>query len=132
MVETQQGNIALVKSGFAAFAAGDMSTLAGFFAPDAVWRSAAIGALSGIYTGPEEIIAYFRHLHALSGGSVSNEILALAAGGDHVFVLERTTARRQSNAFDDRMVLVMRIVEGKVREVEAFQSAVNWNDEFWS
>ena len=51
-------NVELVRAGYAAFSAGDMATLNGLFAEDAVWHVPGSGVLSGPKQGRDAILAF--------------------------------------------------------------------------
>jgi len=59
-------NVELVRAGYAAFSAGDMATLHGLFAEDAVWHSPGSGLMSGSKQGRDAILAF----HAEREGKV--------------------------------------------------------------
>jgi ketosteroid isomerase-like protein len=52
-----QENVELVRRGYVAFSTGDMATLNGLFAGDAVWHMAGSGVMSGPKQGRDEILA---------------------------------------------------------------------------
>jgi hypothetical protein len=51
-------NAQTVMSAFQAFAEGDMATMEGLFADDAIWHVAGRNKWSGDYTGPQAIVQY--------------------------------------------------------------------------
>lgn len=48
---SEHPNVALLRSGYAAFATGDMATLDALFADDVVWHVAGRNRLAGAYKG---------------------------------------------------------------------------------
>jgi uncharacterized protein len=128
----EQDNIALIRRGYEAFGAGDMATLTTLFAPDARWRMAAVGILTGDYTGREAIFGYFAQLQREAGGTFRVQPEAMAASGDRVFVQETITAQRNGRTLEDNDVLVFTIANGQVREVRQFAGNHPAAAQFWA
>ena len=53
------------------------------------------GVLRGNYRGAQAILEFFGQLAHETQGSLRVEPLTMAASGDHVLVLERTTGKRR-------------------------------------
>src|ERR1017187_9647570 len=77
-------NANLVRRGYAAFSTGDMATLSGLFADDAVWHVPGSGSLSGAKRGRDAILAFFGELFTRSGGTIK-VTLHDVIGGDVPF-----------------------------------------------
>jgi ketosteroid isomerase-like protein len=134
MTTTQVGqdNIAIIKRGFEAFAAGNMATLAEVFDAKATWHGTSAGILKGVYQGRDAIFAMFGQLHQETAGTFSSEPVAIAAAGDKVFVQTVVTGERNGRKLDDGEVLVFALADGRVREVHLYTENYPSAASFWT
>jgi uncharacterized protein len=130
--EIESKNIAVVRRGYAAFAKGDLETLKTLFSANADWHLAQTGVLRGNYRGAQAILEFFGQLAHETQGSVRVEPLTMAASGDLVFVLERTTGERNGKILDTKDVLVFKLDNGVVTEVSDFQLNHAVDAQFWA
>src|SRR5690242_6759486 len=63
-------DVALVRRGYAAFAAGDMTTLSELLAEDARQYQPGSGAISGEYRGRDGILAFYARLASETNGTL--------------------------------------------------------------
>jgi uncharacterized protein len=91
-------NVELVRAGYAAFSTGDMATLNGLFAEDAVWHVPGSGMMSGPKQGRDAILAFFGETMARSNGTFTVSLLDLAGSDERVYALHHTHAERQGRA----------------------------------
>jgi ketosteroid isomerase-like protein len=126
------GNIELVRSGFAAFSTGDMATLNGLFAEDAVWNMAGSGVISGPKQGRDAILAFFGELMERSNGTFTVNLLDLAASDQGVYALQHAHAEREGKVIDRDAVNVFHIRDGVVTEVTEFFQDTGETDAFWA
>jgi uncharacterized protein len=127
-----QEDAALVRRGYEAFNSGDIETLKGLFAPDAVWRVGGSGGLSGVKQGPDEILAYFGELFSRSGGTAKAELQDVIAGESHTVALQTAQAQRSGQSMEQHGVIVFTLRDGKVTEVNEFQEDTAKAADFWS
>ena len=132
MIDTdvRSENDRLVRSGYAAFAAGDLAAVAELFHPNAAWHAGRLGVLSGSHEGWDAIARFFGATMELSQGSFTvtpEETLTNDAG---VAVVVRSRAERDGKRLDEQQVHVFRLHEGRVAEVRQFAGAEA--DAFWS
>ena len=81
--ESTHPAMAIVDKMYACFAAGDMATLkTDVFAPDITWNLPGHHPLSGVKTGPDEVIAFFAAL--MQTGVVVKDISFGTMGDDQV------------------------------------------------
>jgi uncharacterized protein len=125
-------NIAVIRRGYEAFAKGDIETLKTLFSTNANWHLAETGVLRGNYRGAQAILEYFGQLAHETQGSLRAEPLTIAASGDHVFVLERTTGKRKGRTLDSKDVLVFKLDKGVVTEVTDFPFDHPAVAQFWA
>jgi hypothetical protein len=127
-----QEDAALVRRGYEAFNSGDIETLKGLFAPDAVYRVGGTGGLAGVRQGPEEVMAYFGELFSRSGGTAKVELQDVIAGERHTVALQTSQAQRNGKSMEQHGVLVFTLRDGKVTEVNEFQEDTAKASDFWS
>jgi hypothetical protein len=126
-----QEDAAVVRKGYEAFNAGDVETLKGLFAPDAVYHVGGSGGLAGDKNGLEEIIAYFGELFSRSAGTAKVELRDVIAGEQHTVSLQTAEAQRNGNTMKQNGVLVFTLKDGKVTEASEFQEDTAKASEFW-
>jgi uncharacterized protein len=125
-------NIAIIRRGYEAFARGDIETLKTLFSTNANWHQVESGVLAGNYRGAQAILQFFGQLTHETLGSLHVDPQAMAASGDHVFVLERVTGTRKGKTMDTKEVLVFKLDKGVVTDVTNFQSNHPAVAQFWS
>lgn len=77
-------NVGLVKSGYAAFAAGDMDGVVGLMSPDLVWYEAETLPYGGVYHGPDAVMENIFTALGRDWSDYAAEPLRFIDGGDHV------------------------------------------------
>jgi ketosteroid isomerase-like protein len=124
-------NEELLRKGFEAFGAGDMTTLDALFADDAVWHASGSGVVSGDFVGKAAVFGSFALIPQETDG-FSQVIHAILADDDHAVALVNATATRRGTTATLAQVFVFHIESGKVKEVwlTPFDQAAA--DEFWS
>ncbi|WP_307090638.1 nuclear transport factor 2 family protein [Arthrobacter sp. B2I5] len=127
-----QEDVALVRSGYEAFNAGDMDTLRELFTEDAVWHVGGSGGLSGDKQGRDAILTYFGELGSRSNGSIKVNLEDVAAGDRYVFGVQSNHAERDGKPLDQRSVLVFTLAGEKVTEVFELQEDTEKASAFWS
>jgi ketosteroid isomerase-like protein len=80
-------NAVALRKGYAAFAAGDMETVAALFADDIAWHQAGNSPLAGDVAGKDAVFGIFGQLVELTGGTFGQEIHDLLANDDHAVVM---------------------------------------------
>ena len=128
---SEHPNVDLLRRGFAAFAAGDMATLDGMFADDAVWHVPGRNKFSGDYVGKAAIFQYFGEF-IQDMDSFEQEIHALFADDEHGVALVKATATRGDDRLEASNVLVFHAADGLVTEVWVSSSDPYAGDEFWA
>lgn len=123
---------AVVRRGYEAFNAGDVETLKGLFAPDAVYHVGGSGGLAGDKKGLEEIVAYFGELFSRSAGTAKVELRDVIAGEQHTVSLQTAEAQRNGKSMKQEGVLVFTLRDGKVTEASEFQEDTARASDFWS
>ncbi|HET8582467.1 MAG TPA: nuclear transport factor 2 family protein [Jatrophihabitans sp.] len=126
-----QDNADALRTGYEAFANGDLDTVAKLFDPNIRWHIAGRSQLAGTYTGHEEVFGFFGKLMELSGGTFGIEIHDMLASDDHVVVLARETAQRGDARLDSNEVHVWHVTDGVATEFWGCPEDGYAIDEFW-
>lgn len=109
----QEQNIALVKNGYEAFAAGDIDAVMNLFDDDAEWIQPGDSAVSGTYHGKAELGQFISQLAEKSTTAVPHRFLA---DGDTVVMLGETTAGNETS----EVAQVFTIRNDKTVRVQAY------------
>jgi len=108
-------NAALVRSGYEAFAAGDMGKVGELFSPEIVWHAPGSNPLSGDRVGAEAVFENFGKLMELTAGTFGQEIHDVVANDDHVVVLV-TQWWERPHPYRGSSVHVWHVKDGKAVE----------------
>jgi hypothetical protein len=125
-------NAALLRKGYAAFAAGDMATITDLFAEDCVWHVPGRNQLSGDHRGRDAVFAAFAKSAALTGGTFKIEVHDVVANDEHAVALTQATGSREGKRYDSRDVDIYHVKDGRVTEFWSFSEDQRIADEFWS
>ncbi len=128
----QENNVAQIRKGYEAFAAGDMASLTESFHPDAVWNISPAGVITGNYRGRDAIFAFFAQTLQETNGTFRVVPGAFAATGDQVFVQQRTSGERNGRSLQSGAVVVFTVDGGRVREVREYIADHPAAEAFWS
>ncbi|MBT2443882.1 nuclear transport factor 2 family protein [Streptomyces sp. ISL-36] len=129
---TDHPNIAVFQRAMAAFAVGDMETLAEVFHPDVVWHNAGHGPLAGDFRGREATFALFQREFQMSGGTYRPRLHDVLANDEHTVALLHATASREGKELDMDYAIVFHIRDGRIIEAWGLWSDQRAYDEFWS
>jgi ketosteroid isomerase-like protein len=115
-------DLAVVRGGFAAVAAGDMTTFAAMFHPDATWNHRNPDRLGGIKAGVDAIVDFLGESMELTTGTLRPLPVAfMTDDSGHVAVLTEISAvRPDGRAFADTQILLFTVESGRVRSVDQF------------
>jgi uncharacterized protein len=117
---TAQENAELIRAGYEAFGAGDLDTVSKQFAPDIRWHVGGRSAISGTYTGHNEVFGFFGKLFELTGGTFRIDIHDVLASDDHVVVLVRESASRGDRHLEMNEAHIWHVSGGLVNEFWGF------------
>jgi len=104
----------------------------GCLTEDVVWRYPGRNPLSGEYRGKEDVAGFFRGLRELTGGNFSSETERIMVDEDSAFVHELPRGTMKGKPLEWRTVLMFRLRDGKIAEVEVFQNVQHELDEWWN
>jgi hypothetical protein len=129
---TDHPNLEIARTGYEAFARGDLEAVSKIFADDIVWHSGGDNILSGDYEGKEAVFGFFGALMQETGGSYSNDIHDMLANDDHGVALVNASATRGDKSFEGNIVHVFHMRDGKMTEFWSFPEDQDLFDEFWN
>ena len=125
-------NVELVRRGYTAFNAGDMTTLSSLFAEDAVWYAAGNGVLSGTKQGRDAIMGYFGELGTRSQGSFQANLEDVVGGEKYTVGIQQTQAQSNGKTMDLATVITFVVRDGKIVEGREFFEDTAKADDFWA
>jgi ketosteroid isomerase-like protein len=125
-------NEEIVRSGFDAFAKGDVDTLRQLFDQDAVWHVPGRSPLSGDHRGLDAILGFLARTMELTGGTFRAEVHDVVANDEHAVALYVTRGEREGRTLESRDVLVSHVRNGKLAEAWLLSANLYAVDEFFS
>ena len=117
---TDHTSAELIRTGYEAFAAGDLDTVAKLFAPDIRWHIGGRSAISGTYTGHGEVFGFFAKLFEETGGTFHIDIHDVLASDDHVVVLVSESASRGDRHLEMNEAHIWHVSDGLAKEFWGF------------
>ena len=113
-------NVTIVRELYGAFSRGDIETIRGYLADNAVWHAAGRNWLVGDYHGREAVVGLLTAMAIYAEGSYRVEVRDVVGNERRAVGLHRSTAKRADGAsLDVDDVLIFDFVDGKVAEVWA-------------
>ena len=106
----------LIRSTYAAFAAGDLQAVGESLADDIVWHSLGHGRLSRDYTGREDVFGLFGTLFEETGGTFRIELHDVLANDQRAVALTTNRGERLGRTLVYDEAAVFRVVDGKIAE----------------
>ena len=125
-------NVALHRSGHAAFTRGDMDFLNELFAEDILWHFAGQNPMSGDYRGSAAVLEFFADLAEQTGGTLEIEDQFFMGDGDRTVALFEMRGTRAGKQLRADFCEVCRWEGGKLVEDWGFAYDQHAFDEFWS
>ena len=125
-------NAALVESGYAAFASGDLAALQALFDPDIVWHVQRLGQLSGDHRGWPAVLTFFGDSMQLTQGTFRIEVREVLASDTAGAAVVRSTGRRGDLSLDDQQVHLFHLRNDRVVEVWQYVGDGEATAAFWS
>jgi ketosteroid isomerase-like protein len=115
-------DVAVVRSGFEAFAKGDVAGFAQMFHADATWQHRNDDRPGGVHRGTDGIMSFLAESGQLTGGTLRAVPQAfMADGAGRVAVLVQVSGRRpDGRSFDVPQVLLFSVGGDRVRTVDQY------------
>jgi ketosteroid isomerase-like protein len=127
-------DVAVVRGGFGAVAAGDIAAFAAAFHPDATWNHRNPDRLGGLKAGVDAIMGFLGESIELTAGTLRPlPVVFMTDGSGHVAVLTEISAGRpDGRTFTDMQVLLFTVESGRVRSVDQFIGDPPTVTAFWA
>ena len=125
-------NASVIRKTYDDFAKGDIQAVLEACDTSITWHVPGHSPLSGDYKGHDEIVGFFKHTLALSGGIFAIEVNHVLAEEDVVVALVTVKAERNGRSATFPEVHVFRLANEKVIEFREFQGDEQTEDRFWS
>ncbi len=125
-------NVALLRTGYDAFIAGDIETVAGLYEPDVIWHEPGDSLISGLHQGIEAVLTFFGKLAELTGGTFKIEVHDLLANDEHGVCLSNISGSRAGKVLNQNVVQMYHLKGGKITEAWDLPFDQAKIDEFWS
>ncbi|MDQ3677801.1 MAG: nuclear transport factor 2 family protein [Actinomycetota bacterium] len=128
-----QSDAELLRSGYEAFAGGDVPAVLALFSEDIAWHVSGRSPIAGDYRGHDEVLGFFGALGERSNGTFKLDVQQILDSGDGTVVaLVTETAHREGARLDVSAVHVWQLREGKATSFRGFMADDYAVDEFWS
>lgn len=125
-------NKEVVQTYFDSLAKGNLDLLGQLFADDVIWRQPGQGGLSKTYHGKQELFALFGQFMNISQGTFKiDEVKSIMANGDLVTATLHFSATKPGKSISMDGVDLMKIQNGKIKEVWLFSEDQEAEDAFW-
>jgi ketosteroid isomerase-like protein len=126
-------NIARVRTGYDAFNARDIATLATLFSHDVIQHVPGDGPLAGDYKGIEGVLGYYGRLGELTGDTFHADLVdAHSDGHGHVMALHQITATRNGVTRVSRGSILFTFLGNKVTDLLELHADLAGDDAFLS
>ncbi len=129
---TEHANVELTRQGYAAFAKGDLATLAGQLADDVTWHVLGTGPLSGTYHGRDEVFGFFGRLAEETAGTFRLDVHDVLANDEHAVTLCTLSASRGDKSIEIPVANVAHVRDGKVTEFWTATTDPQASIDFWA
>ena len=113
-------NEALLRTGYDAFATGDIPTVLGIFDQNITWSTGGNNSLTGHYKGHDEVVGFFTRIIELTGGNFSLHIERVIADDTGAAVLCTARGTRDGAEHSGQVLHVWTIEDGRATSFEEF------------
>lgn len=125
-------NKEVVQTYFDSLAKGNLDLLGQLFADDVIWHQPGHGSLSKTYQGKEKLFTLFGQFMNISQGTFKiDEIKSIMTNGNLVTATLHFSASKPGKSISMDGVDLMKIQNGKIKEVWLFSGDQDAEDEFW-
>ena len=126
-------NKKIVETYFQSLATGDLNTLGSLLSDDIVWHQPGSGKLSKTYTGKNQLFPLFGQFMEISEGSfkIDNVNSIMVNGPLVTTALHFSASKSNGQKISMNGVDVMKIENGKIKEVFLFSEDQEAEDQFW-
>lgn len=125
--------VELVRQGYAAFNAGDFSTLSAILSRDVVHHAPGSSQIAGEYKGIDTVLDYYRKLGELTGGSLRADLIDVHSDGrGHVMALHQASATRNGVTRVARESILFTVLGERIVELLELHADLAGNDAFFA
>jgi len=130
----QNANTNIVQKYFDSIAKGDFETLGSLLAEDVVWHQPGHSRLSKVYRSKSEVFSLFSQFMEISQGSFKiSSVEKIMSNKNMVTVILNFCAKKTNGQYISMSgVDVMRVEDGKIKEVYLFSADQTAEDAFWA
>ncbi len=122
----------VVQTYFDSLAKGNLDLLGQLFADDVIWHQPGQGSLSKTYHGKQELFALFGQFMNISQGTFKiDDVKSIMTNGDLVTATLHFSATKAGKCISMDGVDLMRVQDGKIKEVWLFSGDQEAEDAFW-
>ena len=117
---------------YAALAQGDFETVGTLLSDDLIWHQPGKGAVSGIFSGKQNVFAHLGEMAQLSNGTFAiNQVDYVTENGDLVVAAVAFAASAGGCSIEMKGVDLFRFENGLIKEVWLFSERIDEEDSFW-
>ncbi len=125
-------NVKILQTYVDSLGKGDMATVGKLLADDVIWHQPGASHFSGLHSGKQKIFAHLGKFMELSDNTFRvTKVGSVMANGDMVAATLHFMAERSGRKLSIDGVDVMRIADGKIKEVWLFSGDQDAEDAFW-
>ena len=118
---------------YAALAQGDFETVGTLLSDDLIWHQPGKGAVSGIYSGKQNVFAHLGKMAQLSNGTFAiNQVDYVTENGDLVVAAVAFAASASGCSIVMKGVDLFRFEDGLIKEVWLFSERIDEEDRVWT
>lgn len=118
---------------YAALAQGDFQTVGTLLSDDLIWHQPGKGALSGIYSGKQNVFAHLSKMAQLSNGTFAiDQVDYVTENGDLVVAAVAFAVSASGYSMEMKGVDLFRFEDGLIKEVWLFSERIDEEDRFWT
>src|SRR5437870_10431709 len=120
MIEVAAENEQLLRTGYGAFASGDLATVERMFHPGVIWHAQRLGQLGGDHVGWPAVADFFRRSMELTRGTFRADLLEVMSNDNGAAAVVRSSGERDGLRLDDKQVHLFYLENNRVVEVWQF------------
>lgn len=118
---------------YAALAQGDFETVGSLLSDDLIWHQPGKGAVSGIFSGKQNVFAHLGEMAQLSNGTFAiDQVDYVTENGDLVVAAVAFAASAGGCSIEMKGVDLFRFEDGLIKEVWLFSERIDEEDSFWT
>jgi hypothetical protein len=118
---------------YAALAQGDFETVGTLLSDDLIWHQPGKGAVSGIYSGKQNVFAHLGKMAQLSNGTFAiDQVDYVTENGDLVVAAVAFAVSTSGYSMEMKGVDLFRFEDGLIKEVWLFSERIDEEDRVWT